>query len=76
MSLSYNGLWKLLIDKNLNKVELMKVADISSGTVAKMTKGEPVSMPVLMKICDKLDCDIGDLVHYVRAEEKQDGKVS
>lgn len=68
MSLSYNGLWKLMIDKNLNKVELMKVADISSGTVAKMTKGEPVSMTILMKICDKLDCDIGDLVHYVRDE--------
>jgi DNA-binding Xre family transcriptional regulator len=68
MSLSYNGLWKLLIDKNLNKVELMKVADISSGTVAKMTKGEPVSMTILMKICDKLDCDIGELVHYVRDE--------
>ena len=73
MSLSYNGLWKLMIDKNLNKVELMKVADISSGTVAKMTKGEPVSMTILMKICDKLDCDIGELVHYVRNEEKQDG---
>ena len=68
MSLSYNGLWKLMIDKNLNKVELMKVADISSGTVAKMTKGEPVSMTILMKICDKLDCDIGELVHYVRVE--------
>ena len=68
MSLSYNGLWKLLIDKNLNKVELMKVADISSGTVAKMTKGEPVSMTILMKICDKLNCDIGELVHYVRDE--------
>lgn len=46
----------------------MKVADISSGTVAKMTKGEPVSMTILMRICDKLDCDIGDLVHYVRDE--------
>ena len=62
-----------MIDKNLNKVELMKVADISSGTVAKMTKGEPVSMTILMKICDKLDCDIGELVHYVKDEEKQDG---
>ncbi len=72
MSLSYNGLWKLMIDKNLNKVELMKVADISSGTVAKMTKGEPVSMTILMKICDKLDCDIGDLVHYVRPCEEND----
>ena len=66
MSLSYNGLWKLLIDKNINKMELMKVADISSGTVDKMTKGEPVSMTILMKICSKLDCDIGDLVHFVK----------
>lgn len=45
---------------------------ISSGTVAKMTKGEPVSMTILMKICDKLDCDIGDLVHYVRPCEEND----
>ena len=60
MSLSYNGLWKLLID-----MDLMKVANISSGTVAKMTKGEPVAMMILMKICDKLECDIGDLVHYL-----------
>ena len=65
MSLSYNGLWKLLIDKNMNKMDLMKVANISSGTVAKMTKGEPVAMMILMKICDKLECDIGDLVHYL-----------
>ena len=48
----------------------MKAADISNGTVAKMTKGEPVSMTILMKICDKLDCDIGDLVHYVRTVEE------
>lgn len=69
MSLSYNGLWKLLIDKNMNKMDLMKDVGISSGTVAKMTKGEPVSMTILEKICYKLHCDIGDLVHYVRDEE-------
>lgn len=66
MSLSYNGLWKLLIDKNMNKMDLMKDVGISSGTVAKMTKGEPVFMTILEKICDKLNCDIGDLVHFVR----------
>ncbi|EHO15824.1 hypothetical protein HMPREF9623_01735 [Stomatobaculum longum] len=65
MSLSYNGLWKLLIDKNMNKMDLMKDVGISSGTVAKMTKGEPVSMTILEKICDKLNCDVGDLVHFV-----------
>lgn len=64
MSLSYNGLWKLLIDKNMNKVDLMHEVGISSGTVAKMTKGEPVSMAILVKICDRLDCDFGDIVHY------------
>lgn len=52
----------------MNKGDLMKAADISNGTVAKMTKGEPVSMIVLMKICEKLDCDIGDLVHFVKDE--------
>lgn len=75
MSLSYNGLWKLLIDKNMNKMDLMKDVGISSGTVAKMTKGEPVSMTILEKICDKLHCDIGDLVHYVSDEEKPDGQL-
>ena len=69
MSLSYNGLWKLLIDKNMNKMDLMKDVGISSGTVAKMTKGEPVSMSILEKICDQLDCDFGDLVHYEKNQE-------
>ena len=65
MAFSYNGLWKLLIDKDMNKMELMKQVGISSGTVAKMTKGEAVSMSILEKICEKLDCDFGDLVHYI-----------
>ena len=65
MAFSYNGLSKLLIDKNMNKMDLMKQVGISSGTVAKMTKGEAVSMSILEKICGKLDCDFGDLVHYI-----------
>ena len=59
MSISYNGLWKLLIDNNMNKTDLMNEVKLSSGTIAKMSKGEPVSMLVLEKICDKLDCDFG-----------------
>lgn len=70
MSFSYNGLWKLLIDKNMNKMDLMKDVGISSGTVAKMTKGEPVSMSILEKICEQLDCDFGEIVHF---EKKQEG---
>ena len=68
MALSYNGLWKLLIDKNMNKMDLMKDVGISSGTVAKMTKGEPVSMTILEKICSHLDCDFGDIVHFQKED--------
>lgn len=62
MKLNYNGLWKLLIDKDINKTELGKLTGISHTTIAKMTKGEPVSLKSLITICDKLDADIGDLV--------------
>ena len=68
MAVSYNGLWKLLIDKNMKKVDMLNQVGISSSTVAKMTNGELVSMKVLEKICEKLDCDFGDIVHY-----KKDG---
>ena len=64
MSVSYNGLWKLLIDKNMKKGDLINNLGISSSTVAKMTKGETVSMNILEKICDELDCDFGDIIHY------------
>lgn len=69
MSISYNGLWKLLIDKNLKKVDLIERLEISSSTIAKMTKNEAVSLRVLEKICRKLDCDFGDIIHYVKDEE-------
>ena len=71
MSCSYNRLWKLLIDKNMNKMELMKKVGISSGTIAKMTRGEPVSMAILERICQKLNCDFGDLVHYIPNEDDE-----
>ena len=64
MSVSYNGLWKLLIDKNMKKLDLINNLGISSSTVAKMTKGETVSMNILEKICDEMDCDFGDIIHY------------
>ena len=74
MAISYNGLWKLLIDKNMKKTDLMNRIEISSSTVAKMTKGELVSMKILEKICDELDCDFGDLIHYERDDDK-DGDI-
>lgn len=64
MTVLYNGLWKLLIDHNMKKMDLVDKMGISTSTLAKMGKGEPVSMQILAKICDKLNCDIGDLVSY------------
>ena len=64
MAVSYNGLWKLLIDKNLKKGELQEKIGISSSTMANMAKGECVSMNVLEKICDELGCDIGEIINY------------
>ena len=66
MAVSYNGLWKLLIDKNMKKMDLVENENIgiSSSTLAKMSKGETVYMSVLEKICMELDCDFGDLIHF------------
>ncbi len=69
MAISYNGLWKLLIDKGMNKGDLQGAVGISSSTMAKMTKGEAVSMSILERICDELNCDFGDLVSYIRNKD-------
>lgn len=72
MKVNYNGLWKTLIDKNMNKQDLAKRADISKGTVSKMGRGEFVSMDILYKIGKALDVDFGDMVSMklVNGEDK------
>ena len=65
MIISYDNLWKLLIDKRMNKTELAAKTKISTSTIAKMSRGEPVAMTVLVRICDYLNCDIGDIVKRV-----------
>lgn len=62
MKFNYNKLWKLLIDKNMMKKDLMAKTNITSSTIAKMGKSKAVSMEVLGKICIALDCNIGDIV--------------
>ena len=62
MSISYNKLWKLLIDKNMTKTDLRLKADIATSILAKLSKNEQVSMDVLIKICKYLQCDIGDIM--------------
>ena len=65
MSVSYNKLWKLLIDKNMKKVDLRTAANISSGTLAKLGKNESVTTDVLVRICHALNCDIGDIMEVL-----------
>ena len=69
MSVSYNKLWKLLIDKGLNKTDLRELTGIGSNTMAKLGKNQQVSMDVLMKVCEKLDCDISDICEFVKEEK-------
>lgn len=64
MKANYNGLWKLLIDKNMKKADLIKEAKLAPATVAKMGKGEFVSMEVLYKVTKVLDTTIGEIVTF------------
>ena len=68
MSVCYKKLWKMLIDKNMTKKDLMGMTSITAATMAKMGKGLPVSLDVLGRICDALDVNIGDIVDYVGGE--------
>lgn len=61
MQADYRKLWKLLIDKNMKKTDLIPIAGVSTNIVAKLNKGEYVSMESLHKICKALNCDIGDI---------------
>ena len=64
MKVSYDKLWKLLIDKKMKKYQLREQAHISSNSVAKLSKDEPVSMEILMKICSLFHCDRGDICEF------------
>ena len=66
MEISYNKLWKVLIDKNMKKIDLKGLAGISSSSLAKLGKNEPVTLEVLMKICEALDVNISDIVEFIK----------
>ena len=74
MAISYKGLWKILIDNGMKKGDLKRRTGISSGTIAKMTNGEAVTLTVLEKICNEFNCDIGDLVEIDTFKEKKVGE--
>lgn len=69
MEVSYKKLWKILIDKDMKKKDLQARAGISWASVTKLSKGETVSMEVLMKVCKTLNCDIGDIMELIPTEE-------
>ena len=73
MAICYNKLWKILIDKDMKKKDLQASAGISWASVTKLSKGERVSMEVLMKICKTLNCDIGDIVELIPTDENEIG---
>ena len=74
MGISYRPLFVTLANKGLQKTDLMKMASISSGTLARFSKGEPVSLDVINKICAALDCQPGDVIEYVKDTPKKGKK--
>ena len=68
MKISYKKLWMLLIQKDITKVRMKRDLGLAAGTMSKLNKGEDVALSVLLRICDYLDCDIGDICQAVRAE--------
>lgn len=66
MRISYNKLWKMLIDKNMKKSDLKEQAGISSGSIAKLGKGDSITTDVLLRICEALDCRLEDIMETVK----------
>lgn len=71
MAVSYNKLWKLLVDKKMSKADLRKVAGLAPNTMTKLRRNEMVALPVLCKVCRTLGVDFGDIMEYM-PDEKND----
>lgn len=65
MAISYNKLWKLLVDKKMSKADLRKAAGIAPNTMTRLRRDEEVTLSVLNKICSTLDVDIGDIMEFL-----------
>ena len=70
MAVNYNKLWKLLIDKGMNKTDLRVKTGMSTSTLAKMSNNEVVSMDVVLRICEILECNVGDVMDATKKEDK------
>ena len=65
MSISYNKMWKLLIDKNMKRKDLKEKAEVSQNVMARLSKNQAVTMETMEKICSVLQCDIGDVMEFI-----------
>ncbi len=74
-TICYKKLWKLLIDRGLNKVELQRLTGVSSATITKLAKNETVNTRVLIKICNVLKCDTSDIMEMADKEMANKGMV-
>ncbi len=72
MAISYNKLWKLLIDKNMKKKDLQRLSGISSATITKLGRNENVNTEILQKICTALECDICDVMKFIPNTDKEE----
>lgn len=66
MKISYKKLWIMLIERDISKMAFRQATELSPGTMSKLNKGEEVALSVLLRICDYLNCDIGDICEAVR----------
>lgn len=74
MRISYNPLWKLLIDKNMTKKQLREVSKISTASLAKLGKGENITTDILLRICEALNCNINEIIETL-PDEPQENKL-
>ncbi len=72
-TISYNRLWKMLIDKNMNRQALKEMSGISTASIAKLGRGDNITTAVLLKICNSLDCDLSDIMELVEDDTAQSG---
>lgn len=71
MAVSYNRLWKLLVDRKMSKADLRKAAGLAPNTMTKLRRDEPVAMTVLDKICETLNTDYGDIMQYTPNDQEK-----
>lgn len=71
LTVSYNKLWKLLVDKKMSKADLRRAAEISPNTMTKLRRDEEVSMSVLKRICEYLECNIGDICDFIPVSKSE-----